>query len=93
MKNKEEILNKFRDKTRLKDGVKTITAEEYYDIVEYLEVLLSKALDQTREETIRDVERLLPPYFDDRNVFNDDYFRGYDSCLRKIKGILNKLKK
>ena len=51
--------------------------------------ILYEAIDQTREETIREVEEMLPlEYHPD-----GDSEKGYNACLGEIKIILNKLKK
>ena len=62
---KENILKKFRKKTALKDDVKSITIEEYNEIMLYTETLLEKAIDQTREETIKKTLKEIRDYIRD----------------------------
>jgi len=57
--------------------------------VDFIRSSLNKSLDQTREETIREVEDMLPlEYHPD-----GDSEKGYNACLGEIKITLNKLKK
>jgi len=79
----------------------TILKESYKSLIKYLDwnvdcekeikEIISKAIDQTREETIREVEQLIPERKDGGKNFDQwqYYCQGYND-LRDY--ILNKLK-
>ncbi len=75
---KEKLITQFKGKT--------FSSNE--QVIRWLE----KAIDQTREETIREVEEMLPPSKDGGKNFDQwqYYCQGYND-LRTF--ILNKLKK
>ena len=81
--------------------------EPMYDLSEdKIKDFLSKAIDQTREETIKDIEESLPEFkgiligsngyfFDNRMSHIDEPKEdiAFNNCLVAVKDILNKLKK
>lgn len=76
MKTKEEILKEFSE---IFDNLKISNMQ-----ANGLLLLISKAIAQTREETIREVEDSLP-----EETFDDTY----NYALKEVRRRLNKLKK
>ena len=64
--------------------------EPMYDLSEEkVKEFIEKAIDQTREETIREVNSILPEEMIDNG--GDVAFRGFNDCLDQIKQSLKSL--
>lgn len=76
---KEQILKELKNKSEvINDSLWYVNPDD-----------IKEAISQTREETIREVEEMLPlEYHPD-----GDSEKGYNACLGEIKITLNKLKK
>ena len=84
---KEQILKEFRKEYVNKNGI-------YRHEPKILEQFLSQAIDQTREETIREVEEKLPK--EEKTYKNNNehkFVNTWNEYRQEILDILNKLKK
>ena len=101
---KEQILKEFDEKLEKydKDGGFIVYIEGYdntdFDVDlmrEFLSQAINKVQSQTREETIREVERVLPEEKECLFINNKPkhFINTWNDLLKEIKEELNKLKK
>ena len=80
---KEKILEEFQNKYSAFELCNQISKRE----LDKLKQFLSKAIDQTREETIKEVEEMLP----DKEAFANGEFQAM-ACGRLLNNIKSSLK-
>ena len=78
---KEKLLKNAEVEWGLKVGPKSNQRQQTQALIN----ILSQAIDQTKEETIREVEKILPERIDD----NSEH---YNDCLEEIKQSLINLR-
>lgn len=93
MNSKEQILDEFEKIDSYDLDMESQGSETVRKI---FKDFLSKAIDQTREETIREIEGLLPKeeiIVSSIVDYQVEYLRGKNKMLEEVLDILNKLKK
>ena len=92
---KEKLLKNAEVEWGLKVGPKSNQRQQTQALIN----ILSQTIDQTREETIREVEEMLPKEMEAfytgnlmADVLENDEKKGFNKCLREIKQSLINLR-